>query len=361
MAALDSGNAINDLFGWRLQPLHQLIGGAAAAAQPYRQQSASDYEKVRTIVNDNVEYIFKQMKPAKIEPGKNGEIFVYNHTASKPEIPDLFIKVQTNKQSDVLSHEYAILRTLNAHHDELPVFPQAYYYKDLPSGDSIMITEFVLGNIAHDELHKSYSDDKLGIIIQLLYSLYYAGERWKFAHNDLHGGNTIVTKLKKPVILRMVIDGDTAITIKTRYLIHIIDLGRSGVEKIPVPKEVQSLIKTAKTAMHTRIELIIRDEVSKILRRYTKGTDFLSVMQSILSILNTIERHPSPKTRRTQALFSKLKNFVKIQVYTGRTDKHGRKIIRGTNVNMKAIMQFVAEVPEVNNLKSATPDATWGR
>jgi hypothetical protein len=362
--AIDDGLATLDgLSGGRVD--RPLIGGAKdGAALPYHQPPLSEHLDIEKRVAASLQHILATMTPAKFSAGKNGEIYVYKKTAS-PALPDLFIKVQTNQQTDALSHEYAIIKALNRHYDELPAFPYAYHYSVLPSGDCVLITEFLDGQIAHNELSGGYTDDKLAILLQIMYVLYYAGTRWKFAHNDLHGGNTIVTRLATPIILSMVIDANTRINIKTSYLIHIIDMGRSSVNGVPVP--YRPFIKKAHTTIHTRIDKIISDDVCKVIRRYTKGTDFLSILQSILSIQKSLQHAPAANNAITRSFVAALRSAVRIQVFTARAaDRRGRKIIRDTNVDMAAIMRWCAKTPSLNKVrvsadaKSEYKVVVWG-
>jgi hypothetical protein len=157
----------------------------------------------------------------------------------------------------------------------------------------------------------------------------------------------------------MKISRSKSITIKTSYLIHVIDMGRSGIKSIPA--SLRPLAKPASTAMHTRIELIIKDDVCKILRAYTKGTDFLSVMQSMLSIYNTIRRRHLPNTSNTESFITNLKEHISIQVFTGKKIR-ARKLIRDTNIEMADIIRYIADRPEIKNLgNSVSADKTWGK
>jgi hypothetical protein len=73
-------------------------------------------------------------------------------------------------------------------------------------------------------------NQKLNVLLLLYSSLYIAYKKFKFLHNDLHPGNILVRKLNEEKEIKVKIDNNKEINIKTSFLPQVIDYGLSVVE-----------------------------------------------------------------------------------------------------------------------------------
>lgn len=84
-------------------------------------------------------------------------------------------------------------------------------------------------------------EDKLSVLLQVLFTLAIAREACEFSHNDLHTNNVLVEELDVPIEITYRFSG-RAFKLKTRVLAHIVDFARSHVS-VRVPRELIARIK----------------------------------------------------------------------------------------------------------------------
>ena len=310
------------------------------------------YEKLEKIIKRNESFIIKNAENAGVTPGANAAPLIYNYNKKKPNIPALFIKKQTDTQKDDIRHEYSIMKTLNKYKDVLPVFAYLYEYN---KKDKLIITELVKGDKLSSIRHKLNVNDNMTIFIQIIYFLWYAGEKWKYAHNDLHSSNIMVRKLPKEVRIGLAIDGADDITFKTKYAVYIVDQGRAIMSTIT--PSLKKYIEQSRV-FNTKLDFFFDNEnFYQNISLYVPGIDLLNVLRSYYRLIND-----EAKKFKGSGLLKLLTDFKKDIISNIKLKRDRDSVIVGSNIDMKTILHYVTKSKHIKDvLTKSQPDVIWGR
>ena len=309
------------------------------------------YEKIEKLIKKNELFIINNAKTAGVTPGANAIPMFYNYDKKHSNIPSLFIKKQHETVKDDIRHEYSIMKTLNKYKDVLPVFSYIYDYN---KQHRLIITELVKGEKLSAIRNKLSVDDNLAIYVQIVYFLWYAGEKWKYAHNDLHSNNIMVRKLPKKVKIGLTIDGLDDITFKTQYVIYIVDQGRAIMST--VAPSLKKYIESSRV-FNTKLDFFFEDENFKQnIALYVPGIDLLNVLRSYYRLLKD-----NKSKFKNSGLDKLLNGFKKDIINKIKIKRDNNNIIVGSNINMKEVLKYVIDSGHLRNiLTSSQPDVIWG-
>lgn len=179
----------------------------------------------------------------------NGFVYVIIFSYGKIEASAI-IKCPTRDSEDNIMHEYKVGLFLNNYTDKLPLLINTYQYfntcpttlqylkeispgtnKECQSRSAIMIeslsSSITLKKFLQQEDSSIIDNELKYILFQIYYTLVYLED--EFTHYDLHLENILLHELSDNTYINYnyILDNGTSINFKSKYLVKIIDYGRS--------------------------------------------------------------------------------------------------------------------------------------
>lgn len=220
--------------------------------------------------------VFKQWKPLSF--GDNGKTYLVTFTSKSVSIPAV-LKNASDMATDNLMYEFRVGQYLNEFCSKLPCFVYTYgIYTNLPlPGNKFevvprikkedvtlidksmntacdpdigvnhlsLLTQYIANTVSlADHMSDFYKlaktpiypkiwevklKDKAHDLRCMLFQIYYALHilNKTFEHNDLHAKNVLVKKLNTDLMFQFTMKNGTVVEFKSKYLVKIIDYGRS--------------------------------------------------------------------------------------------------------------------------------------
>ena len=178
--------------------------------------------------------------------------------------------------------------------------------KDDINGYSYTLSEFIANN-------ETINTEVIKVFYQIIYIL-YVFERYKIVHNDLHLGNIMIIRYKKPIYINYCIN-DVNYYFETYYKVIVFDFDRSFNEKIGKNVILENLNKTVISPpdKFTKNLDLAKLVVACFNRKYDKKFLDIIIKNRYMDKFNEIVSFGDVKKKCS--LYRKCKNIEKILDY----------------------------------------------